>query len=159
MMSCDEGRALTYAIWMHGASCSAAHVKSHGELYNKCRQYFEQAEASASVSMMTTKVAQVSLLLALYEFKHMHYARAWLSHARALRSVLILRLHRLDDGTRNLTLISQRLPGKASDGTSLLETEHEEQRQTFWIAFMLDRLSNAGTDWPLTLDERQVGAT
>lgn len=152
----EGGKALVYAIWMHGASSSATLSDLQNQLYMKCRQCLEQVEAGTSADLMTIDTAQASLLLALYEFKYMHFARAWLSHARALRLVRMLRLHRLDDGTQISTHISQGMAGQNSEGTSLDEGYYEELRQTFWVAFMLDRLSNAGTDWPATFDESEV---
>jgi Fungal specific transcription factor domain len=153
----EGGRALVFAIWMHGASFSAAPLDLKGQLYMKCRKYLEQVETGTGANLMTVEVAQASLLLALYEFKHMHFARAWLSHARALRLVRMLRLHRLDSDPWSFQHIKQGTKSKVSERVTFDGADSLECRQIFWVAFMLDRLSNAGSDWPVTFEESEVG--
>jgi hypothetical protein len=124
------------------------------QLYNQCRQCLVQVESSVSAELMTIEVLQATLLLALYEFKHMHFARAWLSHARALRLVQILQLHRLGDGSHALIhLHNESFGNRSLEG----DLEFWELQQTFWVAFILDRLSNTGKDWPVTLEESEAG--
>jgi Fungal specific transcription factor domain len=140
----EETKSLIYAVWMYGAMFSESHGRLEDICYQHSRRHFGETELSEDGGdLLSIDAAQACLLIALYEFKRMYFTRAWLSTTRALRIVQMMRLHQLDGPT----LASQGLVGQASD---------EERRRVFWVAFALDRLSNNGTDWPMTLDESEV---
>ena len=64
-----------------------------------------------------------------------------------MRLVQMMNLHRLDSDEDTKQII-----GPARDWTEL-----EERRRAFWSAFCCDRYSCAGTGWPMSIDERDVG--
>lgn len=66
---------------------------------------------------------QTSILMSVYEFKNMHFPRAWISTGRAVRLSQMLGLHRLDGAG---------LEVKTCCAPPVDWTEKEERKRTFW---------------------------
>jgi len=98
-------------------------------------------------SIITMAHCQTWILITTYEFKLMHFPRAWLSTGRAVRLAQMMGLHRLDGSGLD---VKQCLPPPKD------WTEREERRRTFWMAFCTDRYASIGTGWPMTVEEKNA---
>ena len=158
--------SLSYAIWLHGSLFCANGDSVEKLCYNKAREHLQRTEVDVGTSVrMNVETLQGSLLIAMYEFKRMYFSRAWITLGRAVRTALIMGLHRMDpnetrencvngvNGTNGTNGSRSRRPSKSEDGDWI---DIEEKRRTFWSAFILDRFSNIGTDWPMMIDEKEV---
>lgn len=119
----------------------------HNALYRASRKTLEDVELNDhSAESIPLARPQAWILIAIYELLQMHFHRWWMSTARAVRLSQIMGLH-LVDGTRPL----KRILPVAKDWT-----EVEEQRRTFWVAFVLDRYAAFGYGAPMIIDEKDV---
>jgi Fungal specific transcription factor domain len=140
---------LRYAIWCLAACATSQYFFLQEHFYARARKYAiidemkGHGEASASVAH-----CQCWVLLSLYEFRMMHFPRAWLSTGKAARIASMMGMYRLDGVGLD---IKQCLPPPRD------WTEREERRRTFWMTFCQDRYASVGTGWPMMFDERDVG--
>ena len=150
----QEVNFLKYAMYAHGASYSVEHVNLRWSCYQKARSFMELTELEADdAKFMSIEALQASLLIALFELKCMFFARAWVSLGRAIRLAQMLRLHKMDQED-DLTVLGNL--GGPPDILPADWSEMEEKRRAFWVAFILDRFSNIGTDWSMMIDESEV---
>lgn len=140
--------ALRYAIWCLAANISEKY-QSHKEIfYRRARRYAESDEMNGlGEGMVTVAHCQCWILLAMFEFQHMYFPRAWASVGRAVRLAMMMGLNRLD----GVGLDVKQVIAPPRDWT-----EREERRRTFWMAYCIDRYASMGTGWPLAVDERDV---
>jgi hypothetical protein len=139
--------ALRYAMWTLSASITDKYKDLHVHFHSRARKYAEADERAGRHKFINVRHAQAWLLIAIYEFKMMHFPTAWLTTGRATRLVQMLSLTTLDGPARDA---KQTLPPSVSFG------EKEERRRTFWMSFCMDRYSSVGTGWPFIIDERDV---
>jgi hypothetical protein len=150
----SEFTSLRLAMQMHGASVSIEHTDLHPSLHQRALQSLEKLETDpSSGNMMSIKAVQAWVLVAVYEFKQTLFSRAWMSVGRASRLAQMLELHRIDAGDF-----------RAGDGPRTLRpasdwAEAEERRRVFWCVFNIDRYSNLGTGWPMSLSTTDVSPT
>jgi hypothetical protein len=134
-------------MWALAASITEGYKSLHAPFYARARKYAEVDEMSGRARYIHVGHAQAWLLIALYEYKMMHFPQAWLTTGRGTRLAQMMGLHRLD----SLGLdVKQTLP------TSTDWNEKEERRRTFWMAYAMDRYASIGTGWPMIVDERDV---
>ena len=146
--------SLSWAIWAHGSFFSPNGGSVEKLCYNKARENLLRTEVDSGTTIrMSTETLQASLLIAMYEFKRMYFHRAWINLGRAVRMALIMGLHRKDQSEVPENGSRSRRSSRSEDGDWI---DIEEQRRTFWTAFILDRFSNVGTDWPMTIEEKEV---
>ena len=152
-----EMNCLKHAVYAHGASVSVEHVNLKQICYQKARSLMEITELETDdARFMSIEALQASLLIALFELKSMFFARAWVSLGRAIRLAQMLRLHKMDQEDDLNVLGKLR---RTSDKVGAEWSETEEKRRAFWVAFILDRFSNIGTDWSMMIDESEVSFT
>lgn len=132
--------SIYYAICAHGALVSG-NPSLEEACYHRARKELELSDMGGSGGrFFRIETLQASLLIALYEFRRAHLARAWISHARCIRLVQLLGLNKLDQV-------------KSADED---ETELEEKRLTFWIAYIFDCLTSISFGGSNTFSEREV---
>ena len=150
--------SLTYAICAHGALLSRyCGGPVEALCYSKAREHLLRTEADTGTPAGTNiQALQASLLVAMYEFKRMHFSRAFINLGRAVRMALIMGLHRMDQPKGLPVSVASRQPRGHGEGDL---QDGEEKRRTFWSTFILDRCSNVGTDWPMMIDENEVRQT
>ncbi|KAF7951445.1 hypothetical protein EAE96_006754 [Botrytis aclada] len=140
--------SLRYAMWTLAASSSEKYMNLKDHFYQRARKYMEMdALKGFGESIISVSHAQVHILLASYEFRMMHFPRAWMSTGAAIRLCQMMGLHRLDKPGLE---VKQCLPPPRD------WTEREERRRTFWMAFCEDRYASVGTGWPMTIDEKDI---
>ncbi|TGO89783.1 hypothetical protein BPOR_0094g00180 [Botrytis porri] len=140
--------SLRYAMWTLAASSSEKYMDLKDHFYQRARKYMEMDTLKGfGESIISVSHAQVHILLAFYEFKMMHFPRAWMSTGAAIRLCQMMGLHRLDKPGLE---VKQCLPPPRD------WTEKEERRRTFWMAFCEDRYASIGTGWPMTIDEKDI---
>ncbi|PGH27404.1 hypothetical protein AJ80_00882 [Polytolypa hystricis UAMH7299] len=139
---------LRYMMWGLAALATNKYMALHSHFYQRARKYMELDEMKGlGEAMITVAHCQAWCLIASYEFKLMHFPRAWMSTGKSSRLALMMGLHRQDGAGLD---VKQCLP-PARDWT-----EREERRRTFWAAFCQDRYASTGTGWPMMLDERDI---
>ena len=122
--------ALRYAMWALAASITDKYEDFHEHLYTRARKYTEHAEMTGhGEKVHSSWHTQAWVLIAIYEFKMMHFLRAWLSTGRAVRLAQMMGMHRLD----SLGLDVKQTLSPPRDWV-----EGKERRRTFWMAFCLD---------------------
>ncbi|TGO24247.1 hypothetical protein BPAE_0108g00400 [Botrytis paeoniae] len=140
--------SLRYAMWTLAASSSEKYMNLKDHFYQRARKYMEMDTLKGfGESIISVSHAQVHILLASYEFRMMHFPRAWMSTGAAIRLCQMMGLHRLDKPGLE---VKQCLPPPRD------WTEREERRRTFWMAFCEDRYASVGTGWPMTIDEKDI---
>ena len=126
---------------MHGA-LGMQNLLLAENYYQHCREHLELGEYNGSGwASPQIETAQASLLMTLYEYKHMCFPRANYSATRGLRYAQMLRLDQVDS-----------LWQENFDCVSLDWIDIEERRRVFWGAFMIDQLRESS---PI-FDETQV---
>lgn len=140
--------ALRYAMWALAAAASDKYESLQEHFYNRARKYLQQDEMRGhGENMITVAHAQAWVLVATFEFKMMFFPRAWMSAGRASRLSLMMGLHRIDGFGLD---VKQCLPPPKDN------TDREERRRTFWMAFCVDRYSSIGTGWPMVIEEKDI---
>ncbi|KAL2885941.1 fungal specific transcription factor [Ceratocystis lukuohia] len=140
--------ALRYAIWTLASCVSEKYYATKDIFYQRARKYAELDYLKGfGEHIISIAHAQAHVLIASYEFKMMHFPRAWMSTGSAVRLCQMIGLNRLDSSGLD---VKQCLPPPRD------WTEHEERRRTFWLAFCEDRYASIGTGWPMTIDERDI---
>ncbi|TGO49338.1 hypothetical protein BCON_0213g00150 [Botryotinia convoluta] len=140
--------SLRYAMWTLAASSSEKYMNLKDHFYQRARKYMEMDTLKGfGESIISVSHAQVHILLASYEFRMMHFPRAWMSTGAAIRLCQMMGLHRLDKPGLE---VKKCLPPPRD------WTEREERRRTFWMAFCEDRYASVGTGWPMTIDEKDI---
>ena len=141
--------SVSYAIWLHGSLFLPNGDSEEKACYDRAREYLLRTEVDAGTAVtMSLEALQATLLLTMYELKRMYFSRAWISLGKAVRMALMMGLHRMDRNEHQ-----ENVNGNANESDWV---EVEEKRRTFWTAFILDRFSNIGTDWPMMIDEKEV---
>ncbi|KUL92077.1 hypothetical protein ZTR_02615 [Talaromyces verruculosus] len=118
-------------------------------LYRDTRQMLERLEledGSLEESYCLQR-AQAWILVAVYEFMHTTFQRAWTSAGRAFRIAQLMKLNEIDSVNN---LASQSFTGRDDF------IELEEKRRTFWKAYCLDRFFCFLGDLPLTVNEHTI---
>lgn len=116
---------LRYAMWTLACSASDAYADMGPHFYRRSRKYMELDEMRGyGENVMSVWHCQTSILLSIYEFKNMHFPRAWLSTGRAVRLSQMLGLHRLDGAGLEV----KQCVAPPNDWT-----EKEERVRTFWM--------------------------
>ncbi|KAK0730608.1 fungal-specific transcription factor domain-containing protein [Lasiosphaeris hirsuta] len=139
---------LRYAMWTLASSVTEKFLDLKDLFYTRARKYVESDYIKGyGEHMISVAHAQTHVLLASYEFKWMHFPRAWMSTGSAVRLCQMIGLHRLDGAGLD---VKQCLPPPRD------WTEREERRRTFWMAFCQDRYASIGTGWPMTIDEKDI---
>ncbi|KAL5630982.1 hypothetical protein BROUX41_000854 [Berkeleyomyces rouxiae] len=140
--------ALRYAIWTLASCVTEKYMAMKDIFYHRARKYVESDYLKGfGEQVISLAHAQAHVLIASYEFKMMHFPRAWMSTGSAVRLCQMIGLNRLDGSGLD---VKQCLPPPRD------WTEHEERRRTFWMAFCEDRYASIGTGWPMTIDERDI---
>ncbi|KUI54125.1 hypothetical protein VP1G_01377 [Cytospora mali] len=139
---------LRYAIWTLACSVADKYADLRDLFYQRARKYIEADYVKGfGEHLISVAHAQTHVLLAQYEFKMMHFPRAWMSTGSAVRLCQMMGLHRLDGAGLD---VKQCIPPPRD------WTEREERRRTFWMAFTEDRYASIGTGWPMTIDEKDI---
>lgn len=145
---------LRHAIWSLGALKSEAHLGWSERLYQSSRRKLEEAELKdRRFDGVILAQAQTVILIAVYELHQGYFHVAWMSIARAVRLVQVMKLHRLDgiSQLRNPTL-------RLIDAREKI-TESEEMRRAFWHTFLMNRYSSISTGSPPLIQEKDASFT
>ncbi|KAL8729265.1 MAG: hypothetical protein Q9166_004886 [cf. Caloplaca sp. 2 TL-2023] len=131
-----EIAGLSHAVWLHASSLlPEKYVQWEEHCYQSARHHLEKLETEDAVgTFMPIDALQAVILIALYEFKQMYFARAWMTIGKAMRLAQMFGLHKMD-GNPMARQDSGFQPGMhpTRDWTEL-----EERRRTFWVAFNVD---------------------
>lgn len=92
---------------------------------------------------------QARVLLLVYEFMRTNHQRGWISAGRCFRLIQLMRLYEIDS--------PENVVKRQQDPESEDWIQTESKRRTFWVAYSLDRFINMRHEWPLTLNEQDVG--
>lgn len=157
LMSTDRGIAsLSNAIWLHASSLIPEKYRRWEDYcYRSARHHLEKQETEDNNgTFMSIDALQAIILIALYEFKQMYFARAWLTIGKAMvrshqyKSTLMW--HKL---THHGQRLAQMFGLHKMDGNPLTRQDSgfqpglqltsdwcqlEERRRTFWVAFNVD---------------------
>ncbi len=135
---------LQSAMWTLASSMSSQFQHLRQSLYHETMQRLSQAAHvyGNDETAPRLELAQAWILVAVYEFMHDTFQRAWSSTGRAIRLVQLLRLNGVDS------------VGHDADAADFIK--NEEKRRTFWVAFCLDRFSCALKGLHVTLTEEPV---
>ena len=144
-----EVACLSHAIWLHGATVRDKSPQMIEYCYQNARHHLEKTEIEEQVGIYPL---QSIILIALYEFKQMCFARAWMSIGRAIRLAQMLGLHKMDCNT-SIMHDSGYLHGlhPTNDWEEL-----EERRRTFWVAFNVDWYASSRTASPMNISDKEV---
>jgi hypothetical protein len=135
-------------MWMHACAVTPKYSSYTEYFYQRARKYAEADEMRGhGEGMITVGHSQAWTLVGCYEFKVMHFPRAWMSIGRSARLALMMGLHRQD---RVGLDVKQTLPPPRD------WTDREERRRTFWMAYCQDRYASMGTGWPMVIDEQDI---
>lgn len=142
---------LQHVIWALGALNLETSYDSAEKLYRSSRRKLEEAELEDTLlDRATLYQAQAFILIAFYELHQGYLHRAWMSIARAVTIVQVLKLHQMDVIPQNLRLAS----GLSRTSTNVID--QEERRRAFWQTFLLDRYNSVSTGAPTLIQERDV---
>ncbi|KAL8651133.1 MAG: hypothetical protein Q9226_004839 [Calogaya cf. arnoldii] len=118
--------------------------------YRSARHHLEKLETEDdSGTFMSIDALQAIILLALYEFKQMYFARAWLTIGKAMRLAQMFGLHKMDGNS----LISQDSGFQPGLHPTTDWTQLEERRRTFWVAFNVDWYACTS---PMNIDDKEI---
>jgi Fungal specific transcription factor domain len=149
----EHRSCLQYAMWTLAASLSAQFQQIRDSLYRDARRMLEALDLKDNeMDSIDVEQVQAWILLAIYEFMRTNYRRGWKSAGRAFRLVQLMRLYGVD--APHSPTIGQ---GNGSVQADWIETE--EERRTFWMAYILDRFVSIRNEWPLTINEQMVRLT
>ena len=144
---------LQYIMWTLAASLSSQFQLIRSSLYRESRQLLETLDSEwpeYGVQPYNFPIEQVQawLLLSIYELTSdvCNFQRGMISAGRAFRLIQLMRLHELDKPNH---------PSAGPD-SQLDWIDIETMRRTFWLAFIIDRLTSAIDGLPLSLDEQQI---
>lgn len=95
----------------------------------------------------TINIAQAWLHLAMYDLMHGRYTISWTDVSQAIRLLQIAKVHCLDNAFsfQDKTLRD-----------SISWADAEEERRTFWLAFLLDKSAALAQGLPTLIDEQDV---
>lgn len=145
---------LKQAIWALGALKSEAQSGLSDRLYRSSRKALEETELQdRRFDRVILAQAQTVILIASYELHQGHFHAAWMSIAKAVRLVQVMKLHRLDG------IVKLRDPILVLSDNAPSFAELEEMRRAFWQTFLLDRYSAISTGSPPLLHEKDVSFT
>ncbi|KAH8803067.1 fungal-specific transcription factor domain-containing protein [Xylogone sp. PMI_703] len=139
---------LHYSIWALSSLESDQYAHLSNDYYKKARALAEAASATFPLSRRNTiSLAQAWLHLAMYDLADGRYAVSWTNTSHAIRLLQIAKVHCLDHtfSFQDKTL---------RDSISWVDAE--EERRTFWYAFLLDKSAVLGQGLPSLLDERDI---
>ena len=114
-------------------------------LYVETRRMLDMLDVLEQAAVQLEHI-QAGLLVAHYEFMHLHEHQAMLTAGRTLQLVQMSRLYDLDGVAHSSS------PTMTDENFA----EDEEKRRTFRLAFTFDRFLSTRNEWPLTLDEETV---
>lgn len=151
----DMQICLQHSMWTLAASFSAQYQHLCDLLYMQTRQTLELLDVRQDGSeSIEVQQIQAWLLITMFEVMRTNYKRSCVSAGRSFRLIQLAKLYEID------------LRGGSSPGTSGAHTpdtpaqttwiDAEEQRRTFWCAYILDRLVSLRNNCPLTLNEQLV---
>ena len=135
-------------MWCHAAALSDKYSGLHPHFYQRARKYADMEEMKGTGgNVVNLAYCQTWLLIVMYEYRMIMFARAWLSVGKAVSLGLMMGLNRLDGAGLDVKLL---FPPPRD------WTEREERRRVFWMCFCADRYSSVGTGWPMLIDEKDV---
>ena len=141
---------LQLAMRTLAASLSAQYQHIRLATYQNARKELEDIEIQGTgLDSVDVEQAQAWILVAFYELIRAYYRRAWMSIGRACRLIQLMGLHKID-AVEKIT--------HGAEATPRADTETEEKRRTFWMAYCLDRLVGIRNNWPLAFNELVVCA-
>jgi hypothetical protein len=134
---------LQYAMWALTASLSSQFHMIRHELYTEARRLLDSLELESQEAFVKrVEQSQAWLLLTIYELMDNQFQRALISAGRAFRLIQLIGLYEVDKLSRT-----------DIQGTWV---DKESMRRTFWVAYIIDRLTSMVNGLPLTLDEPGV---
>ncbi|KAI4211987.1 MAG: hypothetical protein LQ351_005327 [Letrouitia transgressa] len=151
LISQDTSNEL-YAVWLHAASVSDKHVHLVDKCYNNARKYLEKAESEDHMgTFISIDALQACILIALFEFKQVYFARGWMSIGRAMRLAQMLGLHKMDRESTKIETGFQ--PGLLPTNDPV---ELEERRRTFWTLYNVEWYASSRTRSPMNIDDTEI---
>ena len=143
----DSFHCLQHVMWTLAVSTSSQFQHIQDDLYSQTRLLIDSLEMKQPQSdCIELEQVQAWGLLAVYEFMHIGYRRAWMSAGKFFRYAILMKLHNVDG-----------LDGIAADQLQILNvTEIEERRRTFWMAYTIDQITSLLDRLPLTFDQHIV---
>ncbi|KAI5241783.1 hypothetical protein E4T42_07910 [Aureobasidium subglaciale] len=150
---------LRKAVWMMAASvCQPQNIQDM--LYIQAKTTLEVLELNSYEDLEHLEEAQAWILVAMYEMKRVSFRKGWISAGRAIRLVLLMKLHELDmpRGPFEQEIFAD---AQQNENTWIVTEERrrtvtEERRRTFWMVYCLDRLINLLNQVPFTISEQSI---
>ena len=146
-----ELSSLTYAILTHSASQLSEYSYLEKDFYSQARLFADETESlEAGTKIASIEALQACVLLVVYELKIGLSTRAWITTGKAIRLAQMLSLHRID--------VNQPLNHASSFDSGIFGNagELEEQRRTFWAAYILDCFGAIERHIPTTIAQSEV---
>jgi len=130
---------LRYAIWSIGALNLGKYGSEAETFYLRCRNILEYTEVhDTQQRFWTVACVQTWSLIAIYEFRMMYFARAWMSGGRGGRLATMLTFNKLDRGDMNF---------KQGLAPPTDPVELEERRRALWAVYQIDKFAGVGTSY------------
>ncbi|KUI60251.1 hypothetical protein VP1G_07468 [Cytospora mali] len=144
---------LQQSMWALAASLSAQYQHMCDLLYVQTRHTLELLDVRQDGSeSLEVQQIQAWLLITMFEFMRTNSQRGCVSAGRSFRLIQLARFYEIDlhgsDGPGSGGAQSPDAPAQTT------WINMEEQRRTFWCAYILDCLISLRNDCPLTLSEQ-----
>lgn len=168
----EEQQCLQYAMWTLATTVTKQFDSIRESLYNATKTLAHRLEnKNRQLSNIPIELAQIWVLLTVYEFMQRDYQQGWMSAGHTFRLVQLMRLHEID---RPLGIGSCQMPSSnsivftssasySSASSDIIPIGYspdwvlkEEMRRTFWMAYCLDRFPSMCNNLPLTFNEQTV---
>ena len=158
----EEQQCLQYAMWTLATTVTKQFDSIRESLYNATKTLAHRLEnKNRQLSNIPIELAQIWVLLTVYEFMQRDYQQGWMSAGHTFRLVQLMRLHEID---RPLGIGSCQMSASYSSASSdIIPIGYspdwvlkEEMRRTFWMAYCLDRFPSMCNNLPLTFNEQTV---
>jgi Fungal specific transcription factor domain len=136
---------LQSAMWTLAALVSMQFQHFQGALYQETKQHLDSLSSFNDSNGFTadTERLQALVLTAVFEVMRAYHQQAWMSTGQAFRLAQLMRFHEIDHHD------NFPLPDRNN-------TEAEEQRRAFWMAFVLENILSIRNRLPVSLNAHLV---
>lgn len=168
----EEQQCLQYAMWTLATTVTKQFESIRDSLYKSTKAMIHRLEnTNRQLSNLPIELAQIWVLLTVYEFIQRDYQQGWMSAGHTFRLVQLMRLHEIDrplfigscqiSSSSSLQSTSSASYASVSSSSSPLGyasdwVQKEEMRRTFWMAYCLDRFPSMCNNLPITFNEQTV---
>ena len=152
----EEQQCLQYAMWTLATTVTKQFDSIRESLYNATKTLAHRLEnKNRQLSNIPIELAQIWVLLTVYEFMQRDYQQGWMSDRP-----LGIGSCQMPSSNSIVFTSSASYSSASSDiipiGYSPDWVLKEEMRRTFWMAYCLDRFPSMCNNLPLTFNEQTV---